>query len=133
MSRQCPSCGFNVFPVGENLYKCVYCEQYFRVKDGGLVPYALRVYPVDLKEIKAGIDVDKFKEGGLKKPKPRQRVEPASEAELLKDSRFHQYLREDFSELPNPLYDYKMADPKTKAVIRDQFYEWLEKQRNLFR
>ena len=42
---RCPSDGSRVFSVGENLYKCVLCDRYFREKDGNLVPYALRVYP----------------------------------------------------------------------------------------
>lgn len=41
----CPECGYRILPVGEGIYKCQFCETYFKDKNGVLVPYSYTVTP----------------------------------------------------------------------------------------
>ena len=44
---RCPFDGYRVVEIGDGLYKCMYCNNYLREKDGVLVPYAMKAYPYD--------------------------------------------------------------------------------------
>jgi len=58
---------------------------------------------------------------------------PTTEEELLADKFFHEFLRETYPELPfeEVVYQFRQSDPKTKALMRQEYYQW-RKQRGYF-
>ena len=43
----CPFDGYPVNEIGENLYKCIFCDMRLTMKEGALVPYRNVAYPYD--------------------------------------------------------------------------------------